>query len=262
MSPDGTVAWERHEAVGVALIDRPNRRNALNVALCDEVREWLAENHDLRAVVIGGAGDRAFCAGADLAQRAGDAGSLKNGRDDAFRPAFEALLDAVVEFPAPVIAAVNGAALGAGMQLAVACDLRVVARTATFGIPAARLGIVISATNVQRLVDAVGQPTARDVLLTGRSLSFEEAAHVGLVQREAEDAVGSARALAEEIAALAPLSVVGHKAALNAVASRKGLLDADRRLLAEIERNAFESADLREGLAAFAEKRTPRFSGR
>src|SRR3984893_7232795 len=127
------IRWERDGAVGVAVIDRPERRNALSAELCGALREHLTSHPDLRAVVITGAGDKAFCAGADLGRRAADVGGLEHGGGDTFRPAFESLLDVIVGFPAPVIAAVNGAALGAGMQLAVACALRVVAPPATFG---------------------------------------------------------------------------------------------------------------------------------
>lgn len=261
MSPDGRILWERDGHVGTALIDRPDRRNALSAQLCDELRGVLADNADLRAVVVGGTGDRAFCSGADLARRATDTGGLTHGGGDTFRPSFEALLDQIVGFPAPVIAAVNGVALGAGMQLAVACDLRVVAANASFGIPAGKLGVVISAVNVQRLVQAVGQPTARDVLLTARVLSLEEARAVGLVQRAGDDALSLARALASEIAALAPLSASSHKAMLNRIAVTGALASEDRIDLATLEGIAFESDDLQEGLAAFSEKRSPQFRG-
>jgi len=262
MSPDGSITWERDGVVGTALIDRPARRNALNADLCEDLRSILQENRDLRAMVIGGAGDRAFCSGADLARRADDTGGLNHGGGDTFRPAFEALLDEIVGFPAPVIAAVNGVALGAGMRLAIACDLRVVSATATFGIPAGRLGVVISAINAQRLVQAVGQPTARDVLLAARVLSFEDARQVGLVQRASDDAVEGAKDLAARIAGLAPISAEGHKAMLNRVAVTAGLSDGDRAELAEFEHRAFASDDLQEGLAAFSEKRSADFSGR
>ncbi len=262
MSPDGAILWEHSGLIATALIDRPARRNALSAALCDELRVHLAENRGLRAVVISGAGDRAFCAGADLARRAEDTGGLTHGGGDTFRPAFEALLDEIVEFPAPVIAAVNGHALGAGMQLAVACDLRVVAPSATFGIPAGRLGVAISAINVQRLVHAVGQPMARDILLTARSLSAVEAAAAGLVQRAADDALGAATTLASEVAALAPVSARAHKAMLTRVATSGSLSAEDRSELSELELAAFESTDLQEGLAAFSEKRPATFSGR
>jgi enoyl-CoA hydratase len=264
MSPDGQIVWERSGPLAVALIDRPARRNALSAPLCDELRRRLEANRDLRVVVIGGAGDKAFCSGADLARRADDTGGggLTHGGGDTFRPAFEALLEEVVTFPAPVIAAVNGHALGAGMQLAVACDLRVVATNATFGIPAGRLGVAISAINVQRLVQAVGQPMARDVLLAARVLSADEAQAVGLVQRTAVNALEAARELAAELVGLAPLSARAHKAALERISRNGALSDRDRNELAELEHQAFESDDLQEGLAAFNEKRSPKFAGR
>jgi len=260
MSPDGQILWERSPTIGTALIDRPARRNALNASLCDELRAHLEGNRDLRAVVIGGSGDKAFCSGADLARRSEDTGGLTHGGGDSFRPAFEMLLDEIVAFPAPVIAAVGGHALGAGMQLAVACDLRVVAPTATFGIPAGRLGVAISAINVQRLVQAVGQPMARDVLLTARVLTAADAQAVGLVQRVADDALAGARELAGEVVGLAPLSARAHKAMLERIARNGSLSAEDRAELGDLELQAFESADLQEGLAAFSEKRAPNFS--
>lgn len=263
MSPDGQIVWQRSDRVGTALIDRPARRNALSAALCDELRAHLEASRDLRAVVIGGSGDKAFCAGADLARRAEDTGGgLTHGGGDTFRPAFEMLLDEIVGFPAPVIAAVNGHALGAGMQLAVACDVRVVAPRATFGIPAGRLGVAISAINVQRLVQAVGQSMARDLLLTARVLTAEDAHAAGLVQRMADDAFAAAQELAAEIADLAPLSARVHKAMLERIARNGSLTATDREELGELEMKAFASEDLQEGLVAFSEKRAPNFSGR
>ena len=258
------ILWEVEDGVGIAGIDRPERRNALNADLCGDLLGRLHDHPDLGAIVIGGTGDRAFCAGADLGRRAADTepGGLEHGGGDTFRPAFEELLDAIVDYPAPVIAAVNGAALGAGMQLAVACDLRVVAPAARFGIPAGRLGVVISAANVRRLVLTVGQPTARDVLFTARMLDIDEAERVGLVQRRAVDAVAGATALAQEVALLAPLSVRGHKHALNVVAATSMLPAGEVDELARRESEAFASRDLQEGLAAFSEKRPPIFEGR
>ena len=257
------LLWERVGDVGVAVIDRPERRNALNAELCEDLLDRMDEASDLRALVIGGSGDRAFCAGADLGRRTADTGGgLEHGGGDTFRPAFEAMLDAIIKYRAPVIAAVNGAALGAGMQLAVACDLRVVAPHATFGIPAARLGVLLSAANVVRLATLVGQGAARDVLLTARTLDIDAAERVGLVQRRAEDALGAARELANEIAALAPLSVIGHKRALNLTAQSRELGSQAKQELRSLEAGAFASDDLQEGLSAFAEKRPPRFEGR
>ncbi len=185
------IRWETAELVGIATIDRPERRNALNAELCAQLLARLEAEPDLRAVVITGAGDKAFCAGADLVVRAEDASEPGGG--DTFRPAFERLLDAIVDYPAPVLAAVNGPAIGAGLQLAVACDLRVAAFGATFGIPAGRLGVFLSPANVQRLAALVGQGAARDLLLTSRALDADEAAAIGLVQRRVPDALDSRR---------------------------------------------------------------------
>jgi enoyl-CoA hydratase len=252
------IGWEVRDLVGIATIDRPERRNALNAELCAQLLARLEAERELRAVVITGAGDKAFCAGADLAIRAEDASEPGGG--DTFRPAFDRLLQAIVDHPAPVLAAVNGPAIGAGLQLAVACDLRVAAPSATFAIPAARLGVFLSPANVQRLAALVGQGAARDLLLTARTLDVDEAAAVGLVQRRADDALAASLELAAEIAELAPLTVQGHKQALNLVAHGVDAAAIDE--LRELEERAFASRDLREGLAAFAEKRSPRFEGR
>jgi enoyl-CoA hydratase len=254
------IRYEERGHVGVLVIDRQPRRNALNGALCDELRERLHASHDLRAVVLTGAGS-AFCSGADLVTRfAPDAGT--DVPTDTFRPAFEVLLDAITDHPAPVVAAINGAAIGAGMQLAVACDLRVAALGARFAIPGGRLGIHLSARNIWRLAHLVGQGAARDFLLAGRTVDAEQALQLGLVQRVADDALTDALELAGEIAASAPLTVQGHKRSLNLVAEAGRLGDGARAEIRALEERAFASDDLREGMAAFAEKRTPDFRGR
>jgi len=253
------IRWERDDSVGIATIDRPERRNALSADLCKDLTAHLLGNRDLRAVIVIGSGDKAFSAGADLAHRTSDTSTLEADGRDTFRPSFEVLLDSITGFPAPVLAAVNGAALGAGMQLAVACDLRIAAPHATFGIPSGRLGVLLSASNLQRLESLVGQAMARDLLFTARTLNVAEAELVGLVQRQARDVLGAAKKLAAEVATLAPLSIAGHKRALNLIA---GELTAEKREEIEaMEAAAFQSADLQEGLTAFAEKRRPDFRG-
>ncbi len=253
-----SIQFEPRGHVGLVTIDRVDRRNALNAVLCEQMTAHLWGHRSLRAIVITGAGN-AFCAGADLATRFAD-GDAEHGGTDTFRPAFEILLDAIVDHPAPVIAALNGPAIGAGLQLAVACDLRVATPRARLAIPGGRLGVLLSAANIARLAQLMGHGLARDFLIAGREVDGAEALRIGLVQRVTDDALDAALALADHIAQLAPLTVQGHKRALNLVAAGP-LTDEGRAEIAALEKQAFASADLREGMAAFAEKRAPIFRG-
>ena len=259
MSSQAQIRFEADAGVGVVTIDRPERRNALNGELCAQLRDVFLDNADCRAVVITGAGS-AFCSGADLVTRF--EGGEGEAVVDTFRPSFEQALDAITEYRAPVIAAVNGPAIGAGMQLAVACDLRVAGPTARFAIPGGKLGVHLSPRNIWRLALLVGQGAARDFLLAGRSVDVAEAVRLRVVERVSDDALRDARAVAREIAASAPFTMQGHKRALNLVAEAQWLAPDAQREIAALERAAFTSDDLQEGIAAFAEKRTPNFRGR
>ena len=233
-------------AVALVTLDRHERRNALDTAACRALADALttAVDDGARAVVLTGAGGN-FCAGADLS----------TVRDADFGPALRRVLDALVDLPAVFVAAVDGAALGAGTQLAAACDLRVATPEARFGIPAARLGLMVDHWTVQRLALLAGHGPARAMLLGADQVDGDTAARLGLVQRSG--GLDAALAWAADISRLAPLSLAGHKLALN----RLDAAPADADVTAAHAR-AWASADLTEGMAAFHERRPPRFTGR
>lgn len=236
---------ERRGAVALLTIDRQERRNAVDAEACTDLRAKLdaAVDEGARVVVLTGAGGH-FCAGADLSGVEGDE----------FRAALRRLLDRLEEVPVPVIAAVSGAALGAGTQLAIACDLRIATPDARFGIPAAKLGLMVDHETVQRLALLAGGGLARQMLIAAEEFDGERAYALGLVQKlgDLDAAVG----WAERVAGLAPLTMAGHKLALNRLP--RSLEDAD--VAAAIAR-AWSSADLAEGQAAFRERRAPEFRG-
>lgn len=243
---DRVVRTEHDGHVSVVTIDRPERRNALDAGALEGLVGGIAEAGDngARVLVITGAGGH-FCSGADL-----------SGVED---PGFVARLNDVLEslrsMPGVTIAAAEGAALGAGTQLAMACDLRVATTDATFGIPAAKLGLMVDHWTVQRLATMVGQPTARAMLLTAETFNGEEAAHAGWVQRLGSPS--DALAWAHEIAKLAPLTIAGHKVGLNEIEHLQGSSAA----YSTAREQAWQSADLQEGLAAFRDRRRPDFTG-
>lgn len=212
-----------------------------------------------RVVILGGEG-KTFCAGADFAAVSGPAGLD-------FLPAFEEMLQAVSNFRLPVIARIQGGALGGGFQLATCCDFRVVADDSTLGIPSSRLGIVINLENVERLVALVGMHTAKEILMTGKTISPREALDKGIVTSvcASSDLEAVTSDLARKIAGLAPLSVQGAKSAINVVSGAAINLRAHAPDAAaevdELVAEAYRSSDLQEGLRAMTEKRPPDFRG-
>lgn len=246
-------------------LTRPDRRNALNGEMLDALVDALADigsGEDSRCVLLSGQGTH-FCAGADFGDVA--AGAAEGAR---YGAGFEALLRAIEEHPLPVIAKVQGAALGAGCQLLAACDLAVVAEDATIGIPSARLGLLLDLEKIQRILRAFGPVGVRQMLLEGRNLSGAEAAARGLVARAvpASELDGAAGECAEAVASAAPLSVRGSKAAIRAIFDRGAVSrETHADVFAEHDAaalRALTSEDLQEGLAALREGRPPSFRGR
>jgi enoyl-CoA hydratase/carnithine racemase len=262
MSQDGvTVRTPPSGAAGIAEItlDRPEAMNALSSAMIARlavVCAELAADRGVRAIVLGAAG-RAFCVGADLKERAAmsDAGLM------AQRPVFRAAFGAVLGLPQPVIAAVHGYALGGGCELALSCDLIVADETAQFGLPETTVGLIPGSGGTQLALRRLGPGRAADLVLTGRRIDAAEAARLGLADRlvPAGTAGEHARELAGLIAANSPVAVLNAKRAL-----RQG---AGLPLAAglEVEDSAWRatafSADRKEGIAAFVEKRKPRWPG-
>lgn len=264
------VDLELRDAVALVRFRDPERLNAMTRAMGEALQARVQElraTPAVRAVVLAGAG-RAFSAGGDLAMieamaRAGreEPGDPRRGEQRAAMVAFYHLFLSVGDLPVPTIAAVHGAAIGAGFAVALACDLRVVADDAKLGLNFVRLGIHPGMGSTWLLPRLVGPSRAADLLLTGRRIDGTEAARMGLASRVvgADRVLPEALALAEEIASAAPVAVSGTKAALRE-ASR---VDLETQLAREAEQQAvcYESDDLAEGLAAVRERRPPRFRG-
>lgn len=263
--PEDAVIVERRGHVMLITLNRPAARNAVNHALWVGVGSALAEAErdvDIRVVVITGAGDQSFCAGADLK-------ALSRG--ERIAPEDPAQLGwgfaGIVSHPIskPMIAAVNGTALGGGTEIALACDLVVAADTASFGLPEVKRGILAGAGGAFRLVQQLPHKIAMEMLLTGDPIDAARAMALGLVNAVVPraDLIDAALALAERIAANAPLSVQASKRIAlgiedGAIASDEAHWAANRRESALVMR----SEDAREGPRAFAEKRMPSWKGR
>lgn len=247
--------------IATLTLNRPEARNALSLELCEAIILGLGDvdRSDARVLIVDGAGT-VFCSGADFAAVSGADGPE-------FLPTFEKMLEALARFRLPTVAAIQGAALGGGFQLACCCDFRIAATDAKLGIPSARLGILVNFENIERLVLLVGVARAKEVLMTARSYSGAEAMDSGLITRHVEaGALGDeAQRFAADLAARSPLSVQGTKKALQLVADEMSGVRSARpdsaAAIDELVAQAYNSRDLQEGMKAMAEKRDPDFSG-
>ena len=254
---------EPAEAVARLTLNRPDSRNALDHDLLDGLAAAMPDldrGIELRCVVITGAG-KAFSAGYDIA--AIPAESFERDAEALVAHPFHAALEAIAAHPGPVIAAINGHALGGGLELTLACDLRLCARGAKLGMPPAKLGLIYGHTGLQRFIDAVGVPRTKELFLTGRNLEAERAEQIGLVHEVFDDGEveGASIELAAEVAANAPLSMKGNKHAIDTLNSYQRLTPEQEKELIELRESCFRSEDFREGIDAFAQKRKPEWRG-
>jgi enoyl-CoA hydratase len=258
------TSYERRGAAAILTIERPERRNAVDRHTADELLEayrLFESDDDARVLVLTGAGDLAFCAGADLkAMTQSHPGkSFEGGGWDLTR------IDALLKgrrLTKPLIAAVEGPAIAGGTEILQATDIRVAGEGARFGVSEARWGLFPLGGSAVRLVRQVPYTLAADILLTGRHLSATEAWEIGLVGRVVPDgqALDTALEIAERVAANGPLAV---QAILQTIRDTEGMAEDDAfEIEAEIGMRVFMSEDAKEGPRAFADKRTPEFSGR
>jgi enoyl-CoA hydratase/carnithine racemase len=258
---DNDMILVREEA-GVATItlNRPEVMNAFNFDLLRALEDTVAEirfRTDIRVVIVTGAGEKAFCAGADLKERA----SLSQVQVKEFIFTIRNLFTSIANLNKPVIAAVNGVALGGGTELALACDIRLAAESASMGLTEARLAIIPGAGGTQRLPRLIGRSKAKELIFTGKRVGASEALDMGLVDQvcSQEELLPTCRDMAAQICECGPLAVAQAKYAID------NGLETDITTGLAIESNAYwlliPTEDRLEGLAAFKEKRKPAYKG-
>ena len=257
--PAETMAIEltRHEEFAVITLNRPQALNALSFSLIADLGSVLDEvaHTDARALLITGAGEKAFCAGADIKELTGRSMAEQKRGGELGQATFAKL----ERLPMPSIAIINGYAFGGGLELALACTLRIATRSAKMGLPEIKLGLIPGYGGTQRLPRAVGEGRAMDMILTGRTIDAEEAYRIGLVQRLVEgDALAQGVAYARELSGYSlPVLAFAREAVGRALATpvSEGL-----RIEADLSTLAFQTKDAAEGMAAFIEKRRPKFN--
>lgn len=257
---------EKKGNIGMLILNRPERRNALSPYLLYQLAEALEEfkkEDQIRCVVIKGAGDKAFSSGYDI-------GAIPTGispeameRIQKQNP-MQIALEAVRDYPYPILAMINGMAYGAGFELAMACDIRVAVDTAQMGMPPAKLGIVYMPAGIMRFIHVAGMANAKEIFLVGRYFPAARAKEMGLVNYILPaDQIGSfTDEMAREIAGNAPLSLKGMKTFFNLLLKTPLPGPEDQKTVDMIMAQAFNSEDLKEGQKAFREKRKPVFKGR
>lgn len=256
-----TLIYEKKENIGVLTINRPQRMNAISNELTSELKKFLDEienDDELRVLVITGAGDKAFVAGADINELV-DRDALIGRRVSRQR---QEIFSRIENLHVPAIAAINGYALGGGLELALACSIRVCSDKAQFGAPEVKLGIIPGDGGTQRLPRLVGLGRAMEMILTGDFIDAEEAYRIGLVNKIVphEELMEKAMELAKKIASRPPLAVRYAKEAVNR--SLEGSTVSGFALESFLHALSCTTEDKKEGVSAFLEKRKGKFKGR
>ena len=249
------------EHVARLTIDNPAKRNALDHEILDAFAATLPEL-EARCLLITATGP-VFSAGYDIGNLPRE--QFADEAEALVAHPFNAAIEALDAFPLPSVAALNGHAIGGGLELALSCDLRIASEEAKVGMPPARLGLIYSHTGLRKFVDAIGAPRTRELFFTARTIGARTALQWGLVNEVAapEDVESRAVDYAARIAGHAPLSLRGNKHALRELLAAEGRLDPDvERELVGLREACFRSEDFFEGVRAFAEKRAPRWQGR
>jgi len=252
---------EPAEGVARLTIRNPERRGALDHEILDALAEH-ARTLEARCLVIRGSGE-VFSAGYDIGNLSEQ--EFEERAERLVAHPFHDALEALEAYRYPVVAEINGHAIGGGLELALSCDLRVCSADARLGMPPARLGLIYSHTGLRKFIDALGAPRTRELFFTARAVGAEEALSWGLVGEivPADALAGRAVELAAEIAANAPLSLAGNKRVIRELLAAEGALDpAVEAELVALRDACFASEDFREGVQAFAGKRAPRWQGR
>ena len=255
------VTIELRDSVAIVRLNRPDKLNALSGEMLDDLSQafsMIENNPSARAVILTGVREGAFSAGTDIAELA----AIDQSAASDVSQRGQSLCDQIAKCVVPVIAAVSGVAAGGGCELALACHMRVASTNAEFSLPETKLGMIPAYGGTQRLSRIIGSGRALDMVLSGRTISAEEAFRIGLVNRLADpdSLLSEAEGLANDISRLAPLAI---RACLEAVT--KGLelpLDEGLAIEAELFSRLFATDDVREGTRAFLEKRAPVFNGR
>jgi enoyl-CoA hydratase/carnithine racemase len=262
--PEELLLVHKEGNICTLTINRPEKRNSLNPEILLQLGDTLnsmKEDEGMTVMVIRGAGDQSFSSGYDI-------GRIPSGRtEQEAGPRSNPLdygMNSILTYPYPVIAMIHGYAVGAGLELAVTCDLRLAADNARLGITPAKLGVVYSHTGIRKFLNLIGIASTKELFYTGRLITAQRAKEIGLVDYvvPAQELDSTTYGLAREIAENAPLSVSGAKIAISKLLEYQTLSSENEAELRKIQAQAMLSQDLKEGQKAFMEKRKPRFSGK